>query len=52
LHRVVVGREQVGHLLIKLGELVFEEAQFVERQLHQPPIDGMKIRARTEGVAQ
>jgi hypothetical protein len=26
--------------------------QFIERQLRQPPIHRMKIRARTEGVAQ
>ena len=48
----VVVREQLRHLLIELCKLVFDEAEFVERQLHQPPIDWMKIRARPEGVAQ
>ena len=52
LHGVVVSRQKLGHLLIELGELVFDEAQFVERELHQPPIDWMKVRARTKGVAQ
>jgi hypothetical protein len=47
----VVVSEQLGHLLIELGEVVFDQAQFIERQLHEPPIDRMKIRARTEGVA-
>jgi hypothetical protein len=52
LHRIVVVSEQLRHLVIELGEMVFDHAQFIERQLHQPPIHRMKIRARTEGVAQ
>ena len=52
LHRIVVVSEQLRHLLVELGEMVFDRPQFIERQLHQPPIDWMKIRARTEGVAQ
>jgi hypothetical protein len=27
LHRVVVGREQVGHLLIELAEVILDRAQ-------------------------
>ena len=30
LHRVVVVREQLRHLLIELGEVVFDQAQFVQ----------------------
>jgi len=52
LHRIVVLTEQLRHLLIELGEVVFDRPQFIERQLHQPPIHRMKIRAPTEGVAQ
>jgi hypothetical protein len=52
VHRIVVVREQLRHLLIELGELLFDEAEFVECQLQQPPIDWMKIRTRTEGVVQ
>ena len=32
--------------------MVFDQAQFLQRQLHQPPIHRMEIRARVEGVAQ
>jgi hypothetical protein len=32
--------------------VVFDRPQFIERQLHQPPIHGLKICARPEGVAQ
>lgn len=54
LHRSVMVSEQLRHLLIELREVVFDHAQFIERQLHQPPIHRMKIRhaPRTEGVAQ
>ena len=52
LHRIVVVSEQLRHLLIELGEVVFDQAQFIECQLHQLPIHRMKIRARPEGVAQ
>jgi hypothetical protein len=44
--------EQLRHLLIELGQVVFDRPQFIERQLHQPPIHRMQIRARPEGVAQ
>jgi len=47
----VVVSEQLRHLLIELGEVVFDRPEFIERQLYQPPIHRMKIRARTEGVA-
>ena len=44
LHRIVVVSEQLRHLLIELTEVVFDRPQFIERQLHQPPINRMKIR--------
>ena len=44
LHRIVVVSEQLRHLLIELTEVVFDRQQFVERQLHQPPINRMKVR--------
>jgi hypothetical protein len=40
----VVVSEQLRHLLIELTEVVFDRQQFVERQLHQPPINRMKVR--------
>jgi hypothetical protein len=44
--------ERLRHLLVELGEVVFDHSQFIERQLHQPAIHRMKIRAGIEGVAQ
>ena len=32
LHRVVVGREQVGHLRIELAEMVFDHPQFFQNE--------------------
>ena len=52
LHRVVVGREQVGHLLIELAEVILDHAQFFERELQQPTVDRMQRRTRLEGIAQ
>ena len=45
-------REQVGHLLIELAEVILDQAQFVERELQQPAVDRMQRRARLEGIAQ
>ncbi len=44
LHRIVVVGEQLRHLLIELTEVVFDRPQFIERQLHQPPINRLNIR--------
>jgi hypothetical protein len=47
LHRVVVSREQVGHLLIELAEVILDHAQFFQRELQQPAVDEMQRRTRT-----
>ena len=52
LHRVVVSREQVGHLLIELAEVVFDHAQFFQRELQEPTVDRMQCPTRMEGIAQ
>ena len=51
LHRVVVRREQVGHLLIEPSVVVLDHAQLFERELQQPTIDRMQRRACLEGIA-
>jgi hypothetical protein len=38
--------------LIELREVVFDHAQFFERELHEPPIHRVGIGARAKGVAQ
>jgi hypothetical protein len=38
--------------LIELTELILDQSQFLQRQLQQSPIYGMKIRPRTESGAQ
>jgi hypothetical protein len=45
LHRVVVGREQVDHLLIELAEVILDHAQFLQRELQQP-VNRMQRRTR------
>jgi hypothetical protein len=52
LHRVVVVREQLRHLVIELSEVVFDHAQFFQRELHQSPIHRVEIGARAKGIAQ
>ena len=52
LHRVMMVSEQLRHLLIELDEVIFDHAQFVQRQLHQSPVHRVEIRARAERVAQ
>ena len=50
LYRVVVGREQVGHLLIELAEVILDHAQFFQRE-PQPTVNRMQRRTRLEGIA-
>ena len=45
-------REQVGHLLIELAEVILDHAQFFQRELQQPPVNRMQRRTRLEGIAQ
>jgi hypothetical protein len=52
LHRVVMCREQIGHLLIELSEVVLDHAQFVQRELQQPAVDRTQRRTGLEGIAQ
>jgi len=42
--RVVVDREQIGHLLLELSEVILDHAQLVQRELHQPAVDRMQRR--------
>jgi hypothetical protein len=48
----VVFGEQVGHLLIELAEVILNHAQFFQRELQQPTVDGMQRRTYLEGIAQ
>jgi hypothetical protein len=45
-------REQIGHLLIELAEVILDQAQFFERELQQAAVDRMQRRAHLEGIAQ
>jgi hypothetical protein len=48
----VVCREQVGHLLIELTELILDHPQLFQRELQQSAVNGMQRRTRMEGIAQ
>lgn len=37
--------------MIEWGEVILDHAQFVQRQLHQPPVHRVEIRAR-DGITQ
>ena len=52
LDRVVVRREQVGHLLIELAQMILDHAQFFQRESEQSTVDRMQRRGRVEGLAQ
>jgi hypothetical protein len=52
LHRIVMSREELGHLVIKLAEVILDQTQFFQGQLQQPAIHGIEGRARPEGVGQ
>jgi hypothetical protein len=45
-------REQIGHLLIELAEVILDHAQLVQRELQQPTVDRMQRRTRLERIAQ
>ena len=42
LHRIVVGCEEVGHLLIEFAEMILDHAQFFQRELQQPTVNRMQ----------
>ena len=44
LHRVVVGSEQGGHLLLELAQVILEHAQFFQREREHATVDGMQRR--------
>jgi hypothetical protein len=48
----VVCPEQVGHLLIKLPEVILNHAQLFQGELQQPAVDRMQRRTRLESIAQ
>ena len=52
LHRVVAGGEQIGHLLIELGKVILDHAQFFQSEREQPAVDRMPRSTRLEGIAQ
>jgi dienelactone hydrolase len=43
--------EEPRHFTVQLCDVVFDHAQFVERQLQQPPVDGMQVRAGADRVS-
>jgi hypothetical protein len=49
--RLVVMTKEHRHLLIDLAEARLDRSQFLQRELHESPINGMEIRGRTERVA-
>jgi hypothetical protein len=38
--------EELRHLVIELGEVILDQSQFFERQLHEPAIDGVQGRTK------
>jgi hypothetical protein len=48
----LVWAEQVGHLLVELANLLFDQSQLLEHHLQQPPVDGVEFRARAKRVMQ
>jgi hypothetical protein len=50
-HRVVVGREKVGHLLIELAEVTLDHAQLFQRELQQPARRNCAMPSRCADVA-
>jgi hypothetical protein len=44
--------DQTGDLLIELADLLLEELQLLQRQLQQPPIDGVELCACAQCIAQ
>jgi hypothetical protein len=52
MDRVVMVTEDLRHLLIELRKMVFDHAQFFQRELHQSPIHRVEIGTRAKGIAQ
>ena len=44
--------EQTCNLLVQLADLLFDQLQLLERHLHQPAVDRIELRARTQCIAQ
>ena len=44
--------EQTCHLLVQLADPLLDQLQRLERHLHQPAVDRVELRARTQGIAQ
>jgi hypothetical protein len=49
---VMMVTEELRHLLVELGKVVFDHAQFFQCELHQSPIHRVEIGARATGIAQ
>jgi hypothetical protein len=50
--RVMMLTEEVRHLLVELRKVVFDHAQIVQRELHEPLIHRVEIGARAKDIAQ
>ncbi len=44
--------KQLRHLVIELCALSLDQSQFLERQVDEPPINGVKSPTRAESIAQ
>src|ERR1017187_2760352 len=44
--------EQIGHLLVELADLFFDQSQFLQHHLQQSPVDWIEFCARAECVTQ
>ena len=44
--------EQTCHLLVQLADSLLDQLQLLERHLHQPAVDRIELRARTQCIAQ
>ena len=44
--------EKTCDLLVQLADLLLDQLQLLERYLHQPAVDRVELRARTQYIAQ
>lgn len=47
-----MGAQHVGDLLVELFNLLVNAVQVLQRELHEPTIDGAEFPARTQGVGE
>jgi hypothetical protein len=52
LDRILVCAEQFGEFLVQLFHLMFDQIQFLQRHLDEPPVDRVEFGCSTERVAQ